>query len=93
MVNIGIDGWRLDAADLISDEYLISIYKNIKEINPDSIIIGELWNDAYKKRRKENKNIYICGNEIESVTNYPLHGLIINYSKGDFTPKTFCKKI
>ncbi len=47
----------------------------------------------HKKRRKENKNIYICGNEIESVTNYPLHGLIINYSKGDFTPKTFCKKI
>ena len=57
MVNMGIDGWRLDAADLISDEYLISIYKNIKEINPDSIIIGELWNDASTFIRKEEKKI------------------------------------
>lgn len=94
-LNLGIDGWRLDAADLLSDNYLTSIYKNIKEINPNSIIIGELWNDASTFIRKEEKKIktYICGNKIESVTNYPLHGLIINYSKGDFTPKTFCKKI
>lgn len=34
----------------------------------------------------------MCGNELESVTNYPFHGMIIDYSKGEFTPRTFAKK-
>ena len=94
-LNFGIDGWRLDAADLLKDEYLTKIYKTVKEINPNSIIIGELWNDASTFVSKEEKKIrtYMCGNEIESVTDYPFHGLIINYSNGEFTPQTFRKKI
>ena len=94
-LNMGIDGWRLDAADLLSDEYLTHIYKNVKEVRPDAIIIGELWNDASTFISEEEKKIrtYMCGNEIESVTDYPFHGLIINYSNGEFTPRTFLKKI
>ena len=94
-LNMGIDGWRLDATDLLSDEYLTHIYRNVKEVNPDSIIIGELWNDASTFISENEKRIrtYMCGNEIESVTNYPFHGLIINYSNGQFTPRTFLKKI
>lgn len=94
-LNIGIDGWRLDAADLLSDEYLTHLYKNVKEANPNSIIIGELWNDASTFISKEEKKIrtYMCGNELDSVTDYPFHGLCINYSNGNFTPQTFRKKI
>ena len=80
---------------MLKDEYLTKIYKTVKEINPNSIIIGELWNDASTFVSKEEKKIrtYMCGNEIESVTDYPFHGLIINYSNGEFTPQTFRKKI
>ncbi len=94
-LNIGIDGWRLDAADLLSDEYLTHLYKNVKEISSNSIIIGELWNDASTFISKEEKKIrnYMCGNELDSVTDYPFHGLCINYSNGYFTPQTFRKKI
>lgn len=94
-LNIGIDGWRLDAADLLSDEYLTHLYKNVKKTSPNSIIIGELWNDASTFISKEEKKIrtYMCGNELDSVTDYPFHGLCINYSNGYFTPQTFRKKI
>lgn len=94
-MNLGVDGWRLDATDLLKDDYLTHIYKNVKKNNPNSIIIGELWQDASTFISEKDKLIrtYMCGNELESVSDYPLHGFIINYSKGDFTPLTFCKNI
>ncbi len=94
-LNLGINGWRLDATDLLSDEYLTHIYKSIKENNPDAVIIGELWQDATTFISEKDKKIrtYMCGNEIESVTDYPFHGLTINYALGNLTPKSFCKKL
>lgn len=94
-LNLGIDGWRLDAADLLSDEYLTHIYNTVKKNNSNAVIIGELWNDAstFISEKKKKIRTYMCGNEIESVVNYPLHGIIIDYSKGEFTPATFRKKI
>ena len=94
-MNLGIDGWRLDAADLLSDEYLTHIYDSVKKHDSNNVIIGELWQDAsiYIPNRDKKVRTYVCGNEIESATNYPLHGFIINYSQGDFTPNIFCKKI
>ena len=93
-LNLGIDGWRLDAADLLEDESIKHIYKVTKENNPNSVIIGELWNNATTFVNEDNKVVksYMCGNELESVTNYPFHGMIIDYSKGEFTPRTFAKK-
>ena len=94
-LNLGINGWRLDATDLLSDEYLTHIYKSIKENNPDAVIIGELWQDATTFISEKDKKIrtYMCGNEIESVTDYPFHGLTINYALGNLTPKSFCKNL
>lgn len=90
-MNLGIDGWRLDAADLLSDEFLGKLYGVVKKNNPDSVIVGELWNDATNFRfHSDNEwHKFVCGNEIESVIDYPMHGLMIEYSKGNHTPQTF----
>lgn len=90
-MNLGVDGWRLDACDLLPDEFLSQIYDVVKTNNPDSVIIGELWNDATHFRHHSHGtiNTFMCGNEIESVTNYPLHGLILEYSKGNDSPQKF----
>lgn len=90
-MNLGIDGWRLDAADLLSDKLLSRIFDVVKKNNPDTVIIGELWNDATHFRHHSHGTInkFICGNELESVINYPLHGLILEYTKGNYTPQRF----
>lgn len=90
-MNLGIDGWRLDACDILTNEFLIKLYNVIKSNNSDSIIIGELWDDPTHFRHHSHDRIdsYLCGNEVEAITNYPLHGLILGYCKGDTTPQKF----
>ena len=90
-MNFGIDGWRLDAGDLLTDEFLSMIYDVVKKNNPDSIIIGEVWSDATNLRfHSENEwHRFVCGNEMESITDYPLHSLMLEYSKGNHSPQTF----
>lgn len=81
----GIDGFRLDVADELSDEFLKKFNKKLKSINPKGIIYGEVWEDASNKIAYGKRKKYFQGNELDSVMNYPLRTAIINYIKnGDF---------
>lgn len=39
----GIDGWRLDVADLVSPVFWKQWGAHVRTINPEAVIIGELW--------------------------------------------------
>lgn len=81
----GIDGFRLDVADELSDNFLQQFNKKLKSINPNSIIYGEVWEDASNKIAYGKRKKYFLGNELDSVMNYPLRTAIISYVKhGDF---------
>ncbi len=90
----GIDGWRLDSCDLLPDWFIKEIYSTMKQKNSESIVIGELWNDATNFNHMKNNEFrhYMSGNEVESVTNYPLHGLILEFSKSNYSPLDFKKR-
>lgn len=90
----GIDGWRLDACDLLPDWFIKEIYSTIKRNNSEAIVIGELWNDATNFNHMKNNEFrcFMSGSELESVTNYPLHGLILEFSKSNYTPNDFKKR-
>lgn len=90
-MDLGIDGWRLDAADLLSDEFLNKFYNVVKKKNPDSVIIGELWEDVtnFRFHSEDEFHKYVCGCELESIIDYPMHGLMLEYSKGDYSPQRF----
>ncbi len=80
-MKMGLGGFRLDVVDELGDELLGSICKKIYECRKDSIIVGEVWEDAstkiaYGKRRK-----YFWGEQLNSVTNYPLKNAILDYIK------------
>ena len=77
----GIDGFRLDVADELSDEFLKTLNAKVKSINPDGIIYGEVWEDASNKIAYDNRKKYFLGNELDSVMNYPLREAIISYIK------------
>ena len=75
----GIDGWRLDVADELSEGFLEGLNKAAKSEKGDALIIGEVWENAadkisYGKRRK-----YFRGNQLDSVMNYPVKYAIIDF--------------
>lgn len=78
-LRLGADGWRLDVADELSDEFLCALRSAAKSEKKDAVIIGEVWEDAsckiaYGKRRK-----YFRGGQLDSVMNYPLRSAITDY--------------
>ena len=75
----GIDGWRLDVADELSDEFLDQLRKTSHSINPESYIIGEVWEDASDKIAYENRRHYFQGQQLDAVMNYPVRTAIIDF--------------
>ena len=76
-LNAGADGFRLDVADELPDEFIIALRKRVKEINPDAIVIGEVWDDASNKISYGIRRRYFTGMELDSVMNYPLQKALI----------------
>ena len=42
----GADGWRIDSANVISNSFLVKLYKWIHEIKPDSLDVAEIWTNV-----------------------------------------------
>ncbi len=78
---LGIGGWRLDVVDELPAHFVQKIRNATKEVNPDAIIIGEVWEDASNKISYGVRREYFQGKELDSVMNYPLKDAIINYVK------------
>ncbi len=56
-----IDGWRLDVADEVNDEFWRAFNKAVKQANPDAVIIGEVWQSATH---------WLDGSMFDSAMNY-----------------------
>ena len=92
-MNLGIKGFRLDVADELPDEYIKALRSKIKSIDNQSVLIGEVWEDASNKSSYGKKREYLYGYELDSVMNYPYRDALINYTLGKIDAKTFCRKI
>ena len=78
----GIDGFRLDVADELPDDFLKLLYNRVKEINPDAYVLGEVWEDASNKSAYGQRRKYFTNAELDSVMNYPFRTAIINFIRG-----------
>ena len=83
----GTSGWRLDVADELSDETLDNIYKASKEENPNSLVIGEVWEDATTKFAYGKRRRYLLGGQMDSVMNYPFREAILSFLNGETAQK------
>ncbi len=77
----GVRGYRLDVADELPNEFLNKLRQSVKSEKEDAVIIGEVWEDASNKFSYDKLKEYFCGNQLDSVTNYPLRTAIIDYVK------------
>ena len=75
----GASGWRLDVADELPNDFLDQLVSAAKAEREDSIIIGEVWEDASNKVAYEERKNYFEGNRLDSVMNYPFRSAIIDF--------------
>ncbi len=75
----GIDGWRLDVADELSDVFLDELKAAALAENPGALVIGEVWEDASNKVAYDKRRRYFRGRQLDSVMNYPLKVAVIEY--------------
>jgi glycosidase len=75
----GADGWRLDVADELPDEFIARLRARLKKIRPDALLIGEVWEDASNKRSYGKRRKYFTAGELDSVMNYPFRTAILDF--------------
>lgn len=74
----GIDGWRLDVADELSDDFLDMLRTTVKtSSNGEGLIIGEVWENAADKMAYGKRRRYFRGEQLDSVMNYPVRNAIL----------------
>lgn len=70
MLSFQIDGWRLDVADEVDSEFWRMFRTEVKAMNPEAIIIGEVFH---------NPSYYLRGDQFDSVQNYQFYDIVHNY--------------
>jgi neopullulanase len=74
-VEFGIDGWRLDVPNEIDDDdFWRRFRQTVRDANPDSYIVGEIWHDASR---------WLQGDMWDAVMNYSLTRALLAFVIGD----------
>ena len=81
-LKLGCDGFRLDVADELPDEFLKQLRTRVKELKPDAYVLGEVWEDASNKEAYGRRRRYFVDAELDSVMNYPFRTAILNFIRG-----------
>ena len=81
-LRLGADGFRLDVADELPDEFVKLLYDRVKEVKHDALVLGEVWEDASNKIAYDRRRTYFTNAELDSVMNYPFRTAILNFMRG-----------
>ena len=92
-IKLGASGWRLDVADELPDSFIQMIKEKMIKVKNDSVLIGEVWEDASNKVSYSDKREYLFGKELDSVTNYPFRDMVISFLEGKVNSNQFTKKL
>ena len=80
-LKLGADGFRLDVVDELPDAFVLRLKKRIRQIRPDALLIGEVWEDASNKISYDTRRRYFVDGELDSCMNYPFRTAILNFMK------------
>lgn len=80
-IRLGADGWRLDVADELPDEFLYGLRRCVKGVSADAAVIGEVWENAADKISYGSRRSYFRGGQLDSVMNYPLRSALLEYAE------------
>ncbi len=78
-MNYGVKGWRLDVVDELPTEFIEELKSETLKIDEESILIGEVWEDASNKVSYEERRKYLLGNQLNGVTGYVFKNILIDF--------------
>ena len=81
-LRLGADGFRLDVADELPDEFIRRFKTRLRELNPEALLMGEVWEDASNKIAYSLRRRYFTDGELDSVMNYPWRKAILDFLLG-----------
>ncbi|MBQ9544800.1 MAG: glycoside hydrolase family 13 protein, partial [Clostridia bacterium] len=89
----GADGFRLDVADELPDRFIALLRERMKSVKPDSLLIGEVWEDASNKVSYGVRRRYFVDGELDSVMNYPFRNAVLGLVLGTLSPRGFSEAV
>ncbi len=92
-LRLGADGYRLDVADELPDEFIKQLHTVVHQEKRDAIVIGEVWEDASNKIAYGKRRRYFSDSELDSVMNYPFMNSIIDFAMGRISCEQFERNI
>ncbi len=76
---LGVSGWRLDVADELPDAFIRFLRKELKAIDPEALLLGEVWEDASDKEAYGQRRAYVYGEELDSAMGYPFRDALVDF--------------
>lgn len=83
--SMGVKGWRLDVVDELPGHFVTEFKKELKNTETDSVLIGEVWEDASNKISYGERRKYLLGNQLDSAMGYPFRKGILSFFKGEIS--------
>lgn len=90
---VGISGWRLDVADELPGEFIKQFKKQLKTVDSESVLIGEVWEDASNKKSYGKRRSYLLGEELDATMNYPFRKTFVDFLLGQVDTSLAIKEI
>ena len=78
----GADGWRLDVADELPDDFIAQLRCAMEEEKSDALLIGEVWEDGSYKIAYDRRRRYLLGSETHGLMNYPFRTAALQWLCG-----------
>jgi len=78
----GADGWRLDVADELPDEFVARLHRAAREEKSDAVIIGEVWEDGTDKISYNVRRRHLLGGHCDGIMNYPFRNALLAFLLG-----------
>jgi glycosidase len=91
----GIDGWRLDVAEMVHHNFWKEFRSHVKLINPQAYITGEIFWDDWHAYKFMDPEPWLSGDQFDGVMNYRWAVTMCEYfidqknkiTAGEFTTK------
>ena len=78
----GADGWRLDVADELPDDFIRELHQAVRAADPNAVVIGEVWEDGSTKIAYGVRRRHILGGHCDGLMNYPFRTALLNWLAG-----------
>jgi neopullulanase len=74
-IRFGIDGWRLDVADEIGEDFWREFRTRVRSIAPQAYIVAEIWEAVPE---------WLTGVHFDATMNYPLLEAVVSFVSGRY---------